>query len=65
MTKEHNLVFEDPQEQHSGNYTFIANNTAAEKRKSIWISALKRDIQPLTKEGCPIPTSALSLRARF
>lgn len=31
------LVFEKPQEIDSGNYTFIINNTAGEKKKSVWI----------------------------
>ncbi|XP_059173362.1 inactive tyrosine-protein kinase 7-like [Physella acuta] len=31
------LVFESPQEIDSGNYTFIANNSAAEKKQNVWI----------------------------
>lgn len=33
----HNLVFENSQQIDSGNYTCIANNTAGEKRQSVWI----------------------------
>ena len=31
------LLFENPQQIDSGNYTFIVNNTAGEKRQSVWI----------------------------
>lgn len=34
---ENNLYFEDPQQIDSGNYTFIVNNTAGEKRQNVWI----------------------------
>lgn len=32
-----NLVFKDPQQIDSGNYTFIVNNTAGEKQQSVWV----------------------------
>ncbi|XP_060604886.1 inactive tyrosine-protein kinase 7-like isoform X2 [Ruditapes philippinarum] len=36
-TVESSLFFEDPQQIDSGNYTFIVNNTAGEKRQTVWI----------------------------
>ena len=36
--KDNQLVFENPQEIESGNYTFIVNNTAGEKRQKVWIT---------------------------
>jgi len=32
-----NLIFKDPQQIDSGNYTFIVNNTAGDKQQSVWI----------------------------
>lgn len=32
-----NLVFESPQEIHSGNYTCVISNVAGEKRQNVWI----------------------------
>ena len=31
------LLFDNPQQIDSGNYTFIVNNTAGEKRQNVWI----------------------------
>lgn len=31
------LVFEDPEEIDTGNYTCIMSNTAGEKRQNVWI----------------------------
>ena len=36
-TVDSSLYFEDPQQIDSGNYTFIVNNTAGEKRQTVWI----------------------------
>ncbi|XP_041351989.1 inactive tyrosine-protein kinase 7-like isoform X2 [Gigantopelta aegis] len=36
--QDNRLVFENPQEIESGNYTFIVNNTAGEKRHKVWIT---------------------------
>ena len=35
--KDESLVFESPQEIDSGNYTFVLNNTAGVKRRSVWV----------------------------
>lgn len=35
--KDNLLVFESPQEIDSGNYTFVVNNTAGQKTRSVWI----------------------------
>lgn len=49
------LVFESPQEIDSGNYTFIVNNTAGQKRRSVWVMVsvppiISRAPQPATVE---------------
>ena len=36
-TEGSDLVFENPQQIDSGNYTFIVNNTAGERRQNVWI----------------------------
>lgn len=33
----HKLVFEDPEQIDSGNYTVIISNMAGEKTKKVWI----------------------------
>ncbi|XP_052767076.1 inactive tyrosine-protein kinase 7-like isoform X2 [Mya arenaria] len=43
-----NLHFEDPQQIDSGNYTFIVNNTAGEKRQSVWIIV---SVPPVIRRG--------------
>ncbi|KAH3873129.1 hypothetical protein DPMN_036355 [Dreissena polymorpha] len=43
-----NLFFEDPQQIDSGNYTFIVNNTAGEKRQSFWIII---SVPPVIRRG--------------
>ncbi|KAK7504332.1 hypothetical protein BaRGS_00004636, partial [Batillaria attramentaria] len=49
------LVFQSPQEIDSGNYTFIVNNTAGQKRRSVWVMVsvppiISRTPQPATVE---------------
>ena len=39
------LLFENPQQIDSGNYTFIVNNTAGEKRQNVWIIVSGMDIE--------------------
>ena len=36
-TEGSDLVFENPQQIDSGNYTFIVNNTAGERRQNVWV----------------------------
>ncbi|XP_025105035.1 inactive tyrosine-protein kinase 7-like isoform X2 [Pomacea canaliculata] len=53
--KDNLLVFESPQEIDSGNYTFVVNNTAGQKTRSVWIMVsvppiISRAPQPETVE---------------
>ncbi|ESO84448.1 hypothetical protein LOTGIDRAFT_71201, partial [Lottia gigantea] len=36
-TEGNKLIFENPQEIDSGNYTLIVNNSAGERKKSVWV----------------------------
>ncbi|KAK3595006.1 hypothetical protein CHS0354_003731 [Potamilus streckersoni] len=47
-TDNSHLVFENPQEIDSGNYTFVINNSAGEKRQNVWIIV---SVPPIVRRG--------------